>query len=182
MSEPTDQIRNDLLVLACREGRSDAFRALVARWQEPLWRHAFRLTGRDDVAWDVLQEAWLSIARGITRLAEPSSFRRWAFTIVTRRAADWARQRRDGVVSVEDVGDAAQLAVPGPEQDEDLLLLRTALRKLPRDDRVLLSLHHIDGFEGAELAEILGVPAGTVKSRLFHARRKLRDIIERMKR
>jgi len=179
MPQQSERLRDEILILACREGDAEAFRALVSRWQEPLWRHAFRLTGRDDAAWDVLQESWMSMARDIARLADPSRFRRWAYTIVTRRAADWARRQPDGAVSVDDVETLAAVAA---EPSDAVELLRAALRELPRAQRVLLSLRHVDGFDGVELAEILGVPEGTVKSRLFHARRKLRDIIERMQR
>lgn len=179
MPKRSEHARDELLVLACREGDADAFRALVARWQEPLWRHAFRLTGRDDTAWDVLQETWLSIAGDISRLADPASFRRWAYTIITRRAADWARQQANRTVAIPDVAD---VAADLPAANDAVELLRAALQRLPREERVLLSLRHIDEFDGAEMAEILGVPEGTVKSRLFHARQKLRDIIERMER
>ncbi len=58
------EIADELLVLACQDGDARAFERLVARWQKPLWRHARRVTGRDDLAWDALQEAWIAIVRG----------------------------------------------------------------------------------------------------------------------
>lgn len=100
MADPRQAIRDELLVLDCLKGSSDALRALVARWQEPWWRHAYRLTGRDDAAWDVLQETWVGMASGIHKLRDPGNFRRWAYTIVTRRAADWVNtQRNNGMLA-----------------------------------------------------------------------------------
>lgn len=68
------------------------------------------------------------------------------------------------------------------EREEAVALLRAALRRLPREQRVVVSLRYLEDFELWELAEILGLPEGTVKSRLYHARQSLRDMIERMQR
>ena len=70
--------RNDaidaLLVMRCQDGGADALDALVRRWQRPLWRYALGLTGRADEAWEVMQEAWLGIVRGIPGLRDPARF------------------------------------------------------------------------------------------------------------
>ncbi len=184
MDDMRERLRDELLVLACREGNREAFEALARRWQPRLWRHARRLTGREDAAWDVVQEAWLTMARGLARLDDPAAFPRWAYTIVSRRAADWQRLcRRDEDVTGSGL-DQAELVDPGaasPTRPNSAVeLLRRALCALPGERRALLSLHYLEGFGVAEIAEILGVPAGTVKSRLYHARHQLRDIIERM--
>jgi len=175
MTDRRAAIADELLVLGCQEGDAEAFRALVGRWQEPLWRHAFRLTGRDDAAWDVLQDAWVDMARGIHRLRAPGSFRRWAYTIVTRRAADWvSAQRDDPTLRLDET-----VSVPRAAPSSAVEALRAALLRLPRQSCALLSLRYVDEFELREIAEILGVPEGTVKSRLHHARAALREIIER---
>ena len=74
-----ERITNELLVLRCQEGDVAAFEQLVERWQERLWRHAWRLTGDENAAWDALQEAWIGISRGLRRLAEPAAFPGWAY-------------------------------------------------------------------------------------------------------
>ncbi len=177
MTDPRRDLADELLVLACLEGRTDAFRELFERWNEPLWRHAYRLLGRDDGASDALQDAWIAIASGIGRLRDPGSFRRWAYKIVTRRAADWLGANRNSAESALDDEIEADT-----EPESAVEALRLALRRLPRDRRVLLTLRYLDGFELSEVAEILGVPEGTVKSRLHHARNELRAIVERMER
>lgn len=174
------QILDEFLVLGSREGRRTAIEQLLTRWQPRLWRHARRLTGRDDAAWDVLQETLMSITRGIRKLDDPAYFRRWAYRIATRRAADWHRRNQRQMPTTELPDDE-----PAPDQDDadtasDVALVREGLARLPGDRQALLALRYLEGFEVTEIAVILAVPEGTVKSRLHQARRHLKDIIERM--
>ena len=94
MSRYSERIQDELLVLRCQEGDGAAFEDLVERWQERLWRHAWRLTGNEDAAWDVLQEAWMGIARGIRRLEDAAAFPAWAYRIVSNKCRDWIRRER----------------------------------------------------------------------------------------
>ena len=174
-----ERIENELLVLRCQEGDVAAFEQLVNRWQERLWRHAWRLTGEESAAWDALQEAWIGISRGLYRLAEPAAFSAWAYQIVGHKCRDWLRRHRrqrqlDELYS-EEVHESY-----GPEQEpEQYADLREALARLLGPDRAIIALHYEDGFGTAEIAAILGVPEGTVKSRLFHARKRLRIFLEK---
>ena len=181
MERSPDQIHDELLVLRCQDGDEQALAALVQRWQERLWRHAFRLTGRRDAAADVMQESWLAIVRGIGRLKDPACFRAWAYRIVTHRAADWTRRVQRQRKLLENVAaetpQPQQPATPG--DDEDVNLLRDAMRKLPAERRALLSLFYLDELSIGEIATVLSIPAGTVKSRLFHARGELKSLLER---
>jgi len=180
MGPRSDRLADEYLVLACRTGDEAAFRALVSRWQEPLWRHAFRVTGKEEEAWDVSQETWIAVAKGIRRLEEPGAFRSWLFTIATRRAADRARLERP-MSSLEDSEEPA--AVSQDEQPAGPVeLLRMAMLQLSRERRALLAMRYVDGFELAEIARVLGTPVGTIKSRLHHARRELSEIVERLER
>ncbi|MGO9112495.1 MAG: RNA polymerase sigma factor [Thermoguttaceae bacterium] len=80
-----DRLNDELLVLRCQEGDTEAFELLVARWQQRLWRHAWRLTGNESAAWDVLQEAWIGISRGINRLVDAAAFPAWAYQIISNK-------------------------------------------------------------------------------------------------
>jgi RNA polymerase sigma-70 factor, ECF subfamily len=171
-----DRLNDELLVLRCQEGDAEAFGQLVERWQERFWRHARRLTGEDAAAWDALQEAWIGISRGLRRLAEPAAFSGWAYRIVTHKCRDWLRrqrrQRRMDDLYRAEVQESCELA------GEQYGSLREALSHLSGPDRALVSLRYEDGFSTAQIAAILGVPEGTVKSRLFYARKRLKQFLE----
>ncbi len=87
-----EQIVDEILVMDCQSGRVKALEILVSRWQKRLWRYAFRLIGDSEAAWDITQESWLGIIRGISRLNDPARFRPWAYKIVTNKTHDWIRK------------------------------------------------------------------------------------------
>ena len=182
MAHPRHRILDELLVLSAREGSREAYERLVRRWQESLWRHARRLVGREDVAWDVLQEAWIDITKGLSQLEDPARFRRWAYTIVTRRATDWRRRNGRHEAAVEWPAEGLPAADAGEQRAAAVDALRRALRRMDPDGRALLALFYVEGFDTNEIAHILEVPAGTVRSRLHTARSRLREIMERTER
>jgi RNA polymerase sigma-70 factor (ECF subfamily) len=92
MSRSVEQVVDEILVMDCQSGRVKALEMLVSRWQKRLWRYAYHLTGDSEAAWDVTQESWLGIIRGISRLNDPAKFRAWAYQIVTNKASDWIRR------------------------------------------------------------------------------------------
>lgn len=182
MERSPEEIYDELLVLRCQDGDEAALAELVDRYQQRLWRHAWRLTGRSDAAADVLQEAWIAIVRGIGRLQDPACFRSWAYRIVTHRAADWSRRVQRQRKLLKNAAAESQLPEENPNENidqYDVNLLRAALRKLPADRRALLSLFYLDELSIGEIADVLSIPKGTVKSRLFHARNELKTLIER---
>jgi RNA polymerase sigma-70 factor, ECF subfamily len=169
-------LTNELLVIRCQEGDIEAFEQLVEVWQERLWRHAWRLTGDEDAAWDALQEAWIGISRGLRRLAEPAAFPGWAYQIVSHKCRDWLRrQRRQRQIDELNSTEVRELCEPTQEQYESL---NEALAQLSGPDRAILSLRYEDSFGMAEIAAILGTSEGTVKSRLFYARKRLKQYLE----
>lgn len=177
-------IEDQLLVLSCQDGNAEAVTVLVRRWQPRLWRHARVLTGRDDAAWDVIQEAWLAIVDGLHRLLDASQFRAWAYRIVTHKSTDWVRRQQRGRKLLQDVADQQppeeQTASRGPEavaeQSEQATALRQALRKLGVEQQAVLTLFYLEELSLAEIAVALAIPPGTVKSRLFHARQELKEV------
>ena len=174
-----DRIDDELLVLRCQQGETAAFDQLVDRWQERLWRHAWRLTGHEGAAWDVLQEAWIAIARGLPRLEDAGAFPAWAYQIVTTKWRDQvrrnARQRR---VDREYAAAAQQAQEDSTDTKDRTADLKEAVARLPRRDRAILSLRYEEQFATAEIAAILHIPQGTVKSRLHYARQRLRQYME----
>lgn len=181
MRRTHEDIQDELLVLQCQEGDSDALRALIGRWQPRLARLAWRLTAEREATGDVVQEAWLAIVRGLKRLDDPSRFRSWAYRIVKNKCADWTRQRVAHRTATQRLRDqtAKTARVPATETD-DIGRLREVLATLPQEQRAILSMHYSDEMSVADMAAVLGVPEGTVKSRLFHARNRLREVLERI--
>ena len=176
-----DPVLDELLVLRAQEGSRRAFELLVERWQGRLWRHARRLSGSDDTAWDVVQDCWMAVTRSLPRLGDPGAFRPWVYTILTRAATNRLRRSKPE----EPVpGDALDLH-PAPadsgasEREEAVRILRAAVARLPRESQALLELYYVEDLSVRELARVLDIPEGTVKSRLHQAREKLRDILRR---
>ncbi|MDY7098551.1 MAG: RNA polymerase sigma factor [Pseudomonadota bacterium] len=161
---------DELLVVMAQAGDREAFGQLHRRWNPQLARAALRLTGNPDTARDLTQECWLAIWKGIGRINHPSRFRSYAFGVLYRRGADHLRGviRSRGDVR-DDAAEPSQLA----QLDERTALLQ-AFAALPADQRLCAHLHFVEGFTLGEIAEVQGIPTGTAKSRLFHARRKLK--------
>ena len=179
-----ERLLDELLVLRVQEGSRAAMEHLVTRWQERLWRYAFRLTGSDDGAWDVLQDSWMAVSRGISRLRDPGAFRSWLYTIVTRAAANRIRRRGPETAVAPEILDEvtdtrAAASTESTEREEAVISLRLAMKRLPREQQALLYMHYLEGFSLWELSGILGIPEGTVKSRLFHARQRVKQLLER---
>lgn len=185
MSRTHEDIQDELLVLQSQAGDAAALRTLIERWQPRLGRLAWRLTGEREAARDIVQDAWLAIMRGLHRLDDPARFRSWAYRIVRNKCADWTRRRVIRRNAADEICEttAAACANPSHETDStgDVARLRDALAELPNEQRAILSLHYLDGMSVAEIARVLGVPNGTVKSRLYHARNRLKQMLERIK-
>jgi len=191
MTDRREQILDEWLVLRCRDGSHEAFRELVRRWHPRLLGYARRLTGQEDAAADVMQEVWMAVARSIGKLLDVSSLRQWLFRIVTRRSADCQRRRgieeaRFAPVAGDAAGEIETTCSDGVNpldrlnREEAVVRIREGLHRLPRDRQALLWLHFVEEFSAVELAEILGIPRGTVKSRLHHTSVELRRYLERI--
>ena len=180
MNRTPENIQDELLVLRCQAGDADALKALIERWQPRFGRFAWRLTDDREAVRDVVQDAWMAIIRGIKRLDDPALFRSWAYRIVSNKCADWMRQRVAQRGLAQELRFAPEPANREPESPDEAERLRGALRRLPEEQRAILSLHYLDGMGVAEIARVMNVPVGTVKSRLHHARNRLRKALERV--
>ena len=177
MDNARERIIDEWLVTRCQAGSRAAFDLLVRRWQRRLWHYARRLTRNGDAAWDVTQEAWLAILGQIRKLNDPAWFAAWAYRIVRNKSADYCRaagrQRQ-----LADALAERQRANDDPPPDHPGHTVAGALRRLPPDRQELLALKYGQDLNIVEIAVVLGIPAGTVKSRLHYAREQLRKILE----
>jgi RNA polymerase sigma-70 factor (ECF subfamily) len=178
MARTTARIFDEYLVVSARAGDRRSFERLVQRWQTKLVAHAWRLTGDFDGARDAAQLGWIEIVRGLDRLQDERAFPAWAYRIVSRICAKQIgeainRRRLAESVSAQPDGEPAEVG-----EQLDAGRLRGAIRALPPDQRASIALFYFEDLSVAEVAVALNVPAGTVKTRLMHARRKLRAALE----
>lgn len=169
-------------MLRAQHGDSAAWQELVRSCNALLFAHAVTLLGNSDTAQDAVQDAWMAALRGIRRLQDPAHFRAWIMRIVSNKCADHIRrmQRRRAATKAltEDAIPAFDPAVAAQAVDE-IDALRQGLRQLPPDRRALLTMLYLRSMRIAEIAVVLDVPPGTVKSRLYHAREQLRALMNR---
>jgi RNA polymerase sigma-70 factor (ECF subfamily) len=157
----------------CRRGEIDAFRHLVDRYQRRALTHARTLTGSDADAADMVQAAFLDAFKQLERFDDTREFYPWFYVLLRNRCfKQWRRTR----ARAEDVR-SGEMATRDDVSVEEAYDLRRALIRLEPMDRELLVLKHLDGWTYDALAERLGIPRGTVMSRLFHARRRLKGLL-----
>lgn len=178
MAGNPSRILDEYLVVSAKGGDRNSFELLVRRWQKKLLAHAWRLTGDREAAQDAVQTGWGEITRSFARLQDERAFPAWAYRIVSRACAKQVSRK----VQQRKVAQALA-SEPSPHpQDADARIdgqrLRMAVRALPPDQRAAVALFHFEELSVAEVAIALDVPTGTVKTRLMHARRKLRAAME----
>ena len=174
-----DDIYDQWLVLRLQDGDHQALAELVDRWQPRLYRQAMRLVEQAGEAEEVVQVAWLAILRGIGQLRDPACFRRWAYRIVTNKSADWIRARQQRRLMAGKLTEEPAERPREEDLQDDIAMLQQSLRQLPGRQRVILSLFYLEGMSLEEVAHVLSLPVGTVKSRLHYARRILKQVLER---
>jgi RNA polymerase sigma factor (sigma-70 family) len=173
MPREAGQVFDEILVLYAQAGRRDALDRLATRWRPRHLAHARRVLGSKDRAADAVQDAWVSIVRGLWRLNDPTRFPAWSYSIVTRRCQDMMRRTSRGrETSIDE-----NVADDSPAEESNAHDLRAGLKSLPTDQRTAVALFYRDGLAVAEIAKALSIPVGTVKTRLFHARRALRGYL-----
>jgi RNA polymerase sigma factor (sigma-70 family) len=179
LKSDTDDPRVDaLLAVRCQLGERAAFDELIARWHEPLWRYLRRLSNSDDTARDLVQDTWLRVFRGIARLRDPAKLRSWLFGVARNVAMDRLRsQYAEGSradVDLEELPAAAE----DVNLEEEFATLEAGLATLPIVERETLTLFYLRELSLEEIAGLVEVPLGTVKSRLFRARQMLRRALK----
>jgi RNA polymerase sigma-70 factor (ECF subfamily) len=157
------------LVLRAQSGDREAFDQLLLDLGPRLLRYVTRVTGDAALAEDVVQETFIAIVRKISWLNDPSLFRAWAYRIASREAFRLLRKSRRYVEPVEEL--ALHEEPTDPWQRERLL---ASLEQLSPASRAVVTLHYLEEMPLAEVAAILDLPLGTVKSRLSYGLAQLR--------
>jgi RNA polymerase sigma-70 factor (ECF subfamily) len=166
------------LVVRAQDGDRDAFAALVDLTSDRLYALAARILRDHDLAEDALQGALINAWRQLPTLRDPDRFDAWVRKVLVHACYAEARRRRSWAANVR------VLPVDGPAGPDEILsvddrdALERAFRRLSVEHRAVFVLHHHQGLPLVEIADTLGIPAGTARSRLHHATRALRAAVE----
>ncbi len=180
------------LIEKFKMGDEGVFEEIVRRYQKKVYNSTYRMMGNHEDAWDLAQEAFLRVYRNLNRFQGRSSFSTWLFTITTNICRDELRKRQRQIkahslsepIRVKD-GEIERDIVDDSMIPEDISLQRElrdeiqeVINNLPEEQKEVIVLREIQGFSYEEIAEIVGVAIGTVKSRISRGRRNLRQELD----
>lgn len=163
-------------------GDQEAFRLLVRRYQDMLFRHALRMTSDHDVAADLVQASFVKAYSNIARCRDPERFGAWLYRILANACKDHLKSKRREDVSIEDQTNLADVAVnPASDMERTQLgaLLNQAVAGLPESLREAFVLKHVEGRSYEEMAEMLETSVPALKMRVHRAREALKEQLER---
>jgi RNA polymerase sigma-70 factor (ECF subfamily) len=174
--EPNNLPISDLeLVRKAGLGDDTAFHELVDRYANDLFRLAYALVGNADDAEDILQETFLGAFEHLRSFKGRSSVKTWLIRILVKQVAKYHRYwRLRETKSLDEISESVKTVLPA--RDQELRMdIKTMISTLSPEHREIIVLRELQGYSYKEIAEILGIPPGTVESRLFRARQDLKD-------
>jgi RNA polymerase sigma-70 factor (ECF subfamily) len=167
-------IRCELLVVRWQKGdRESAAKELVELFERPVLYYVRRLVRSEDDAWDAMQETFVAVLRSLSGIREGRALPAFVYRTARNAALAQHRRRRDEPL-VEDVAEMVESAAEPEIAAEEAAEVHRCLELLPLLQREALTLFFLEDLSIAQIAEVTEVPEGTVKSRLFHAKRALR--------
>jgi len=174
---PTADPSDELLAIRCQLGERDAFDELIECYAERLRRYVRRFSNQESEADDLVQDIWLRVLRALPGLRDPARLRAWMFSIAHRVIVDRLRSRYAEPVaaSVEELVDQTDLQADHLQRDE----IERGLAALAPPEREAMVLFYLEQMPQFEIADVLCVPLGTVKSRLHRARMQIRAALLR---
>mgnify|MGYP002409403105 FL=1 len=173
------------LIERCRSGDTDAFEELISPYMQKAYEIAYRMCGNHADAEDIAQEAMIKAYKSVAKFDGRSAFSTWLYRIISNTVIDMARSRsRRSAVPLDIIGDRCDLDPNGnPAECAETNLLQNdiqnALLKLPSEQRAILIMRDIQDRSYQEIAQLLGISLGTVKSRIHRGRTALQHIIRR---
>jgi len=172
MNRQSDKILDELLVLRAQDGDKKSLAMLVTRWHKKLVAYAYRYTNEMESAKDIVQDSWQAIIKSVYKLQDPAKFRVWAFRIVHNKAISWVREKQKEKRMNDEFGYNETLV---EEEESDFGSIRRAVNQLSDNQKTILTLFYHNNYSLQEISEILNINIGTVKSRLYHARQKVKE-------
>ncbi|MBX7254774.1 MAG: sigma-70 family RNA polymerase sigma factor [Candidatus Hydrogenedentes bacterium] len=171
------EIESELCLLRWRQGEGHAFERLVRLWERRLFYYIRRIVVAEEDAWDVLQEVWTAVWRQGAGLRDVTAFRSWVYRIAHNCSVSHLR-RTSRCEALEGVLDEPLSGEDVTFDRDEAARIHAGLEQLPSGHREILTLFFLEEFSHAEVAEILNIPVGTVKSRLYYAKRALRERLD----
>jgi len=170
----------ELLVLRCQRGQREALEELVRSWEKRLFYYVRRLVDDEQIAWQVLQETWVKVLQGINRLREPRKLPLWLYSIARKTAISHLRLEYKKQALFGTDANASNIEQDNCELSlEDAEHVHYGLGQISLPHREILTLFFLQDLSLEEIAGVLSIPRGTVKSRLHYARRTLRAVLEK---
>jgi RNA polymerase sigma-70 factor (ECF subfamily) len=173
------------LVQSALAGRASGFEELVRRYQRPIAAYVYRMVGDYDAALDLTQEVFIKVYNSLGRYRSEFKFSTWIYKIAHNAAIDHLRRHnaREQTLSSSDAPERSEVVLESrrltPEQEserkERCSEIETVVQLLPHAYRELIVLRHSHDLSYDEIAEVTGLPLGTVKNRLFRAREAMRE-------
>jgi len=172
-------VQEQLWVMAARGGDAEAFQNLVGMFDRRLLYFVRRFERDENNASDIVQEVWLAAFRKIGQLKSPESFRTWLYRIAHAKVVTTIRKELRTRRLQDDSENCAPRPVPNEQDQIDQIeLVHWALQQISPEHREVLSLRFLEAMSLDGIAEVLAVPRGTVKSRMYYAKQAFGKIIE----
>jgi len=168
-----ERLYTEILVVRCKRGEKEAFELIVELWQKPLLVFALRYLDQETDALDAVQETWISVIKGLNKLQNPSLFVSWLFRILTNKCIDRIRGKKSKLNRLEQLNIRSESLENLSRNDS----LSKAVKSLSDEQRILIMLRFGQGLQLGQIAAMLNIAEGTVKSRLHRALARLREIL-----
>jgi RNA polymerase sigma-70 factor (ECF subfamily) len=170
-------------------GEPDAFNVLVRRWERHIYGLSLRMLGRDEEARDATQETFLSAYRNLSKFRGEAKFSSWIYRIALNICNTRLRSRTKNAISIEEqyesvgfeIADETEDLGSGIQQEQITRYVRRALQALPAEMRQVIIMKEYEGLKFAEIAEILGIPISTVKTRMYTGLNELKKRLEHLR-
>lgn len=180
MASTPEQLYEHVLVIRCQAGDEAAFEELVVRYAPRLRYYLRKMLGDGGNAEDAAQDVWIAVFRGLPRLADAAAFPAWLYRIARDRAYRQMRRAQQTHQPLHEASVAENgLAEEEALSAEDAEAIHVALDTLAPEHREVLVLRFVEDMNYEAIAEVTGCPLGTVRSRLYYAKRALRQALER---
>jgi RNA polymerase sigma-70 factor, ECF subfamily len=193
----TTTVSDHELVTRAQQGSEKAYRELLGRYQRPVFSIIYRMIRDREQAEDLAQETFVRVFNNIDRYDPRYKFSSWIFKIATNLTIDWIRRKELDTVSIDgsrnavtaEQIEATSITIASQDENPEELLeakelgeeIETAISRLRPEYRAAILLRHVDGREYQEIAEILALPLGTVKTYIHRGRNELREQLQHLR-